>query len=105
MLQRKTLTGERTGLGVSRLISRAISLQVSAINPVDAGRLLGAALRVAVAVAASRAWASIAIKFQRRHEVQRRTWCSSSPVRVLVAWKDSSMRQRIRGPFAPAPAE
>ena len=49
----------------------------------------------AAATTATRAWASMAIRVQRRQEVQRRTRRSSSPVRVLVAWKDSSMRQRV----------
>jgi Lsr2 len=36
---------------------------------------------------------SIARMVQRCREVQRRTWCSSRPVRPLAAWNDSSMRQ------------
>lgn len=30
-------------------------------------------------------------------EIQERTWCWSSPVRPLAAWKDSSIRQRLPG--------
>ena len=49
----------------------------------------------AVAVMTARnAWASMARMVQRCHEVQRRTWCSSSPVNPLPAWKDSSIVHR-----------
>jgi hypothetical protein len=34
---------------------------------------------------------SIARVTHRYQEVQRRTWCSSRPVRPLAAWKFSSM--------------
>ena len=69
---------------------RRNSLTVKLISPVVAGRW---SRSVAVATA-RKAWASMARVVQRCQEVQRRTWCWSSPVRPLAAWKDSSMRQR-----------
>ena len=70
--------------------SRRNSLTVKMIRPVGVGWL---SRSVAVATA-RKAWASMARVVQRCQEVQRRTWCWSSPVRPLAAWKDSSMRQR-----------
>lgn len=36
-------------------------------------------------ITASRAWAHIDTEPRRRHDVQSRTWCSSSPARPLAA--------------------
>ncbi len=48
-------------------------------------------------VTVRKACASMARTVQRCQEIQVRTWCWSSPTRVLAAWKDSSMRQRCSG--------
>ena len=50
--------------------------------------------RSAAVATARKACASMARVVQRCQEVQRRTWCWSSPTRPLAAWNDSSMRQR-----------
>jgi hypothetical protein len=69
------------------LKSPAISLQVSGIWSAGAGRR---ACSVAAAMV-RKAVASMARVVHRYQESQRRTWCSSSPVNPLPAWKFSSM--------------
>ena len=66
---------------------RAISLRVSEMRPAGAGRR--ACSRAAVMT--RNAAASMARVTHRYHDVQRRAWCSSKPVRPLPAWKFSSM--------------
>jgi hypothetical protein len=65
------------------------------IRPGEDGR--GGAGRRACSVAAAlvrKAVASMARVVHRYQESQRRTWCSSSPVSPLLAWKFSSVVQR-----------
>ena len=69
---------------------RAISLRVSGICPAAAGPRAGSMAAAMVRKAA----ASMARVIHRYQEVQRRTWCSSSPARPLPAWKFSSIVQR-----------
>lgn len=49
---------------------------------------------MAAVVTARNAWANRARVVHWCQEVQRRTWCWSSPVRPLAAWNASSIRYR-----------
>ncbi len=76
---------------------RHISAQVSGIRSAVSGwRSWCRAARTA-----SRAWASMASTVQRRQDVQRRTWCSSRPVSVLLAWVGWAAQRG--GPMCGAP--
>jgi hypothetical protein len=75
----------------SVLNSVAISLRVSGILSPGGGEVACSA----AAAMDKKARASMAKVVQRYQDPQRRTWCSSSPVRPLPAWKFSSVVQRV----------
>src|SRR5215203_6037669 len=73
--------------------SRRISLQVNAMSPSGAGWWV----RSWAAITASRACAIIASRVQRRQEVQRRTWCSSSPGQAFACLERLLDRPAVAG--------